>query len=111
MSRAPLLDPLNSVLDEHGFEQVRKFDCTDGETFGIFVVGDHGLRLRVHVLEGSTEVSMHGAEIDRLPQPIGSASCTTAASKRSTATRITAGWSPSGAETRSAPAVSIRPAK
>ena len=60
----PLLEPLNGVLAQHGFEQVREFDFTNGEAFGISVVDDHGLRLRVYVLEGSTKVSMHGAEID-----------------------------------------------
>ena len=60
----PLLDPLNGVLAQHGFEQAREFDYTNGQAFGISVADDHGLRLRVYVLEGSTKVSMHGAEID-----------------------------------------------
>lgn len=60
----PLVDPVNEVLSEHGFDEVDEFAHTNGQAFGISGTDDHGLRLRAYVLEGNTVVSLHGAEID-----------------------------------------------
>ena len=56
--------PLNEILTDHGFGEVREFDCISGEGFGFYVEDAHDLQLRVLRLEGRTEVWMHGALID-----------------------------------------------
>ena len=60
----PLIDPLHEVLNRHGFETVEEFSYTNGEAFGISVIVEHGLQLRVYILEGDSYVAMHGAHID-----------------------------------------------
>lgn len=56
--------PPNEILTDHGFGEVREFDCISGEGFGLSVEDEHALELRVMTLEGRTEVWMHGALID-----------------------------------------------